>query len=146
MSFFFSMFCFMSWGCAQDLNHKSTSTNFENPNVIFFTLDSTLPKQLHVKGEVVDVSTGFSCGILNGSGTLKIKLTESTKEYPFEYVYLVVPCFSGGKKFIGKEVVLKVNALYESNKDCYRPIVNNINSGEIPFYWLKIQDREALYN
>ena len=109
------------------------------------------PEELTVYGKIVDVTNGFSCGVMSGSGTMKIKVLKSSKHYQSKYLFLVVPCFSGCDNCIGKKVELNVSALYEKRENVltdnypYEPIMNKFFSKGVPFYWVKDKKQKAFW-
>jgi hypothetical protein len=107
----------------------------------FFPLirDATgkFPKQLFVTGKIVDISTGTSCGVVCGCGTIKVKLSNTLKGYSASYVFIAIPCFSvNSKDFLNKTIKIQTDLLRIDNKDCFwnELPVNYIDSKGVPFY------------
>lgn len=103
------------------------------------TRDTTgkFPKQLVVTGKIVDITTGTSCGVFCGCGTIKVKLSDTLKDYSETYVFIAIPCFNvNAKDFLNKTIKIKVDLLSIANKDCFwnEVPINNIDSKGIPFY------------
>jgi hypothetical protein len=114
-------------------------------DIVYFKKSDELPKTMEVYGEIVNVSSGASCGVFQSSGTLKIKLTKCVKGYPYSFLYVVVPCLTKNDELIGEIVSLNVTALFEDNEECYKPILNKFSSNGIPFYWLNQIERLEFY-
>lgn len=95
------------------------------------------PKQIEVKGKIVDLTVGTSCGVVCGCGTIKIALELKIKKYKFDTVYAAIPCFNVNyNDYINKTINIKLKLLKENNKDCYwnEAPFNYIDSRGIPFY------------
>jgi hypothetical protein len=90
-----------------------------------------------VKGKIVQVTTGVSCGIFCGCGTIKIQPEKKIAGYRHPYVFVAVPCLTGPEAdYLHKLVVIKVDILKLRNKDCFwsELPMNNIDSKGVPFY------------
>lgn len=103
------------------------------------TRDTTgkFPKQLFVTGKIVDITTGTSCGVLCGCGTIKVKLSDALMDYNYTYVFIAIPCFNVNSiDFLNKTIKIKVDLLDIDNKDCFwnEAPMNKIDSKGIPFY------------
>ena len=109
--------------------------------------DTTIgfPKEILIIGKITDFSAGPSCGVIAGSGVLKLLLLNRITGYNHEFIYLVVPCFSGGKEFINKMIFVSAKALYKNDPNCYNPVLNKFDSNGIPFYIISEKDRSSIY-
>jgi hypothetical protein len=98
-----------------------------------------------VKGKIVDVTVGTSCGIFCGCGTIKVKLSDKLEGYSEPHVFIAIPCFNvNSKKFLNKRINIKVELLSIDNNDCFWNEVpmNNLDSKGIPFYIPKNLDEK----
>ena len=57
------------------------------------TLDQ-FPDSLAIEAKLVDYTLGISCGYLCGCGTLKLTLTKKEGLYPYDKIYVGVPCLT----------------------------------------------------
>ena len=95
------------------------------------------PENVLVNGVVEAVSTGTSCGVVCGCGTIKVRLQDSIPGYHYPVVFIAIRCFTGSEKeIVGKKVKAGFTKLPITNKECYyrELVVNTLDSGKIPFY------------
>lgn len=95
------------------------------------------PKQIEVEGKITSLTTGVSCGVMCGCGTIKILLTTKVKHYNQDNVYVAIQCFSVNyEDYINKTIKIKLKLLEKTNKDCYwnEAPSNSIDSQGTPFY------------
>lgn len=87
-------------------------------------------------GKIVDVSPAYvQCGTTCNSGTVSIKITENFSNYPSDTIYVSVLCLYGKKcDFLGKLVEIDAELLTVSIDQCYRSVMNKIDSKGVPFY------------
>lgn len=117
----------------------------DNIGIDYFDVNDTFPQILRIKGRIIDVTTGTSCGIFISSGTLMIKIDHCNLDYPDSIVFVVVGCLTRKDELINKKVTLHINALFKENKECYKPIFNCFNSNGMPFYWLTPKERAKFF-
>ena len=92
-----------------------------------------LPKSIRVSGVIVEATAGFSCGTMASSGTIKIKPDLPSKKFNFPFIYAVVPCFSSSD-VVGKKISCSARLARKGHPEIYQPIINSINSDNVPFY------------
>lgn len=146
--FTFCVLCFLSlesaWAQTDPVILKKEELSSKENKQYPLTRDSSglFPKYLEVKGEIVAVSPGTSCGIMCTSGTIEIKLSKYLRGYVGDRVFVALACFTGGAgDLIGKKITVNVEKLELDNNDCFwATSINNINSYGTPFY---IRDRRG---
>jgi len=97
----------------------------------------TFPKQLEVVGKIVDITSGLSCGVSCGCGTIKVELKKPIQEYKSANVFIAIPCFNANAiDFLDKSIKIKLELLSLNNDDCFwnEAPMNNIDSKAFPFY------------
>ena len=113
--------------------------------IVFGKKDDGLAEIIKAHGVIKEVNfTGVGCGLFFWSGTLRLHLTTKVEGYPYEDVFLVVPCFfdkGNEKKYLDKVVEFEVSKLYaeykgykKENPCSFEIIVNRIDSHGAPFY------------
>lgn len=109
--------------------------------IVFGSNNDKYPDSLYINGVIKDICFGVSCGVLCGSGTIKIKLSKLNHDFQNRNIFVVIPCLYGNNKkvFINKKVSLKVTKLLKNNTRCYfENITNDINSKSQPFFYYDI--------
>ena len=139
-----------SLSIADSFAQDSLSVPFYGKDTVpinYFCERSNYPYKLTISGKVIAVTTSTSCGVFQSSGTFKILIYSSNKEFQDEIIYVVYPCLANKNKYLGKDINVRLIGLKESNKECIHPIFNSFNSGETPFYWIKDSNRrENIFN
>lgn len=110
---------------------------FKHSYPILRDTTGTYPKTITATGKIVAITTGISCGVFCGCGTIEIKLTEKIKDYDSLNVFVAVPCFNViPKDYIDKTITIKLSLLLENNNDCFwnELPMNSIDSKGVPFY------------
>ena len=96
------------------------------------------PDSIIIEGELIDYTLGFSCGVLCGCGTLKIKLAKKDDSYKQAFIYVGVPCLN----VLPNELKKKTNwTLYKlplnNNRCCWTEVpMNKFDTKGLPFYTL----------
>jgi hypothetical protein len=142
---------------AQEKIEKNPSTELisESAPVVFGKKDDGYPEKLKVRGVITELSFAQAyCGVIAWSGTIKVKLLDKIEGYPYENVFIVVPCFldpNNENKYLKKMVQVDVFKLYDDynqykkKKPCYFEIITNtLNSNNIPFYCSRTGQEELL--
>jgi hypothetical protein len=116
----------------QNVNHID-SANYP------LTKDTSVlyPSILEVKGKIIGVSPGTSCGVACGCGTMKITLFGKTKGYDHSNLFIAIPCFNViPSDYLNKTIKIKLKILTKSNTECYwnGSTENYFDSKGIPFY------------
>ena len=121
--------------------------------IVFAKKGDGLPEKMKLQGTIVDLTFDQAgCGIIAWSGTLQVKLTEPIAGYPYDDVFLVLPCFPDFEKFkadkalyVNRRVSLEVSKFYpeyrfglikdmKSVPCAYELITNKLDSKKTPFY------------
>ena len=110
-------------------------------DVVFCDNFEDLPDTLSACGKVTAVSPLLiQCGVLCGSGTVKIELELVPNNYPFDKLYLVIPCGPlSESEYLNNSYQVEATKLISDDQksNCYLSgISNSIDSSGIPFYWL----------
>jgi hypothetical protein len=121
--------------------------------IVFGKRDDGLPEKMIVQGKIEDLTFAeVACGDIAWSGTLRVRLAQPIRNYPYDDVFIVVSCFPEFEKFksnralyINRPVSLRVSKLYPKYrfgviKDikkvpcAYELIINKLDSKRVPFY------------
>ena len=125
--------------------------------IVFGKKKDGFPEKLKVRGVIAEFSYADAyCGRVHQSGTIRMKVIETTKKYPYEDIYMVVPCFldpNNEGKYLGKTVKMEVSKLYADynnirkiNACYYELITNTIESHGVPFYCSRMGQEEIFAN
>jgi hypothetical protein len=139
-------------------NERTVEERISQPVLVKFgKKDDGFAESLKIRGTIIELTFGQAyCGTIFWSGTVKVKLLNKIEGYPYENVFVVVPCFldpDNEEKYLNKTINLEVSKSYDNynrydkKKPCYFEIItNNINSGGVPFYCSKLGQEELLKN
>ncbi len=113
-------------------------SNFKHSYPITRDTLNHFPDSLAIEGEIVDYVTGVSCGVFCGCGTIKIKLIRQYPHYPYEFLFVAVPCFNKFPDGFKTRKIWKVIEIPLNDHSCYwtEVPVNIFDSKGIPFYTL----------
>lgn len=139
-----------------DVYFKDGRLNNLSP-LIFGKTNDGLPDKMKLSGVITETSyAAFYCGVIYSAGTLKIRLLEKIKGYPYDDVFVVIGCFldpCNEDKYLNKKVDIEVFKLYgdynrrSKRNPCYfEDITNTINSNGTPFYCSKMGQAGILEN
>lgn len=122
--------------------------------VIFGRKNDGVPERFRARGVITGVSFSRACGGVLWSGTLKIKLLDRVKGYPYDSVFVVVNCledYGNEKRYLNKVVGMDVFKLYPKyrkfrgvNTFYFELIDNTIDSQGAPFYCTVMGREEIL--
>ncbi len=95
---------------------------------------------LRITGEIVAYSSLYpQCGVECGCATLKVRLSEKNKKYPYEYIYVAFTCFDRlAEKNLKGKISMKLKKIAVSDHSCFweEAPINNFNTMDLPFYQL----------
>jgi hypothetical protein len=94
------------------------------------------PDSILVQGTIEEVTfVRAGCGVMCWNGSAKIKLIKNVEGYSQDFVFLIIPCFTGNNtQYIGKNVQINAHLLKEDKLDSCKTVFNEIDSKGIPFY------------
>ncbi len=117
-------------------NQKATYHVAQTFPIIRDTADS-YPKSMTVEGKIIDISTGVSCGVWCGCGTINIEITNSVNGYTHPNAFVAIPCFNvAAKDYLDKTININLVLLKKEDDRCFwnEMPMNYIDSKGIPFY------------
>jgi hypothetical protein len=97
------------------------------------------PDSAKITGTMVDYTLGMTCGYFCGCGTLKVKLQTKVAGYPFEHIYVAIPCFSELTKEISDKTEWSLYEIPMNDRRCYWTELprNKFATFGVPFYVLE---------
>ena len=122
----------------------SANNKFKSSYAITRDTLNVFPDSVIIEGELLDYTTiGFSCGVLCGCGTLKIKLARQYDHYKQAYIYVGVPCLNTLSKKLQNKTKWTLYKLPLSDNSCYWTEVpmNKFDTKGLPFYTLTKYDK-----
>lgn len=125
-----------------DCSTSKIETGFDNSKcfkpLIIGKRDDGFPNKMKIKGIVTNVTlVQISCGVLCHFGTAEIKLLEKPKGYNYDFIYVIVLCFSGKREeYLNRKVEQYIVKTDEQRVKKYYcgGVYNFIDSKNLPFY------------
>ena len=110
--------------------------NFKTTYPITRDSSNAFPEILLIEGEIADYITGATCGVFCGCGAIKIKLTRPNAKYPYEYIFLGMPCFDKFPASLNFKTKWELTKIPLNDNSCYwtETVVNKFDSKGLPFY------------